>query len=336
MFYEDVMLDMCSNKQSLLTRIDEYTLYCDYLGYEPDLVRSYPSPLREGDETPSFGVYYSRKRKDVSFMWKDHAYVNGNGTAGRSGDIFDLVGLLFGYTNIIDILEHIKDDYEMGSFPNKRALQIAKKQAPSQVDWHIAVRSRALTPADQRFWKQFNISPEVLSRYNTTPISAYWMAKDQRVPFYPRTATYAYRIWDRYQLYSPLAEKKRKFRNNWLEYYVPGYEQLRYVSDLLVITKSYKDVMMFDSFNYEAVSPRGEGIPLPAEFMEHAKNRYKRIVVWQDNDGKTGADKYYPELERFVCPGSPETGDPKDPTDYCKAYGPERTLQLINNTIWRH
>jgi hypothetical protein len=146
---------------------------------------------------------------------------------------------------------------------------------------------------------------------------------------------YAYRIWDRYQLYSPFAERRRKFRNNWLENYVPGYEQLEYSSDTLIITKAYKDVMMFRSFNYEAVAPRGENIPLPDGFMDYARTHYKRIVTWQDNDGKTGAEKYYPELEHFVCPGDPTQGDPKDPTDYCKVFGSEATLKLINSTIWK-
>jgi hypothetical protein len=334
MFYEDVINDMCSNKQMLLQRIDEYTLYCDYLGYEPDLVRSYPSPLRDGDDTPSFGVFYSKRRKDVEFMWKDHAYVK-DGKSGVSGDIFDLVAQIYGYTQLYEVLEHIKDDYGISKFTGKQLPRIAKKQAPEPIDFHIAVRSKPFVDRDLRYWRQFNVNRELLTMYNVTSVSAYWMLQDQKTPSYPRDSMYAYRIWDRYQLYSPFAEKRRKFRNNWLENYIPGYEQLQYSSDTLIITKAYKDVMLFRSFGYEAVAPRGEDIPLPTAFMDYAKTHYGRIVTWQDNDGKTGVDKYYPELEHFVCPGDPLNGDPKDPTDYCKVFGSEKTLQLINSTIWK-
>jgi len=334
---EDILYDLCITREVLLARVDEYTLYCHYLEFEPELTgSSYPSPLREGDDTPSFGVYYSRKRTDVCFMWKDHAYRDPvTGKTGISGDIFKLVKLLYGYDNESDVFRHIRDDFGLEQFNGKRE-KVIKAIAPPKVDYQIAVKSRPFTPKDLAYWLQFNVTRELLERYNVTAVAAYWMSKEQRTPSFPKSDMYAYRIWDRYQLYMPAAERKRKFRNNWLEQYIPGFEQLEYNSDLLIITKSYKDVMLFRSFNYEAVASRGEDVPLPDEFMEYARKRYSRIVTWQDNDGKTGVDKYYPDLEHFVCPGNPANGDPKDPTDYCKKYGPTETARLINNTLWRH
>lgn len=334
MFYEDVMLAMCSNKDSLLRMVDEYTLYAHYLEYEPDVRgRSYPSPLRDGDDTPSFGVFYSRHRRDVEFMWKDHAHINSDGTSGISGDVFDLVAMLFGYTDLQSVFNHIKDDFKLGSFPEKKE-KVIKAVAAARVDWQIAIKSRPFTVKDLSYWSQFNINREILQRYNTYAVSCFWMTKTQSIPNYPNSPCYAYRIWDRYQLYRPFEDKKRKFRNNWLELYVPGFEQLTYTSDLLVITKAYKDVMTFASFGYEAVASRGEDVSLPEEFMKMAKERYKYIVTWQDNDGKTGVEKYYPDLKHFTCPGSPATNDPKDPSDYCKRFGAEKTAQLLNETIW--
>lgn len=335
MFYEDVMLGMCSSKASILQQVDEYTLYCDYLGFEPELSGlSYPSPLREGDDTPSFGVFYSKHRVDVEFMWKDHAYTNGKRVgSGISGDIFDLVGLLFGYTSLSDILAHIQDDYNLGKYAGKRE-RVIKHTAPTKINYQIAVKSRPMGMRDLSYWQQFNVNRALLEEYNTTAVQCYWMVRDQKSPSYPRDLCYAYRIHDRYQIYKPFAEKRKKFRNNWLENYIPGLAQLKRVSDTLIITKAYKDVMTFASFGFESVASRGEDIPLPEGFIEYAKQHYKRIITWQDNDGKTGVEKYYPTLSHYTCPGSPATGDPKDISDYCKRYGPDKTLDLINSTIW--
>lgn len=335
MLHEDVILGMCTDKDSLLRQVDEYTLYCHYLGFEPDVRgRAYASPLREGDDTPSFGVFYSKYRKDVEFMWKDHAYVNPvTKVSGITGDIFTLVSMMFGYTTFIEALNHIKDDFGLGKYAEKRE-KVIQAIAPERVEYNISIKSRPFTPRDLSYWAQFNVNRNILQQYNVYAVQCYWMIRDQRFPTYPNSACYAYRIWDKYQIYKPFEDKKRKFRNNWGDLYVPGFEQLQYNSDLLIITKAYKDIMTFRSFGYEAVASKGEDIPLPDKFMAMAKQRYKRIVTWQDNDGKTGVEKYYPDLQHYVCPGNPLNGDPKDPSDYCKRFGSEQTAQLFHQTLW--
>ncbi|MGL1311253.1 hypothetical protein ACSTKO_24905, partial [Vibrio parahaemolyticus] len=76
-----------------------------------------------------------------------------------------------------------------------------------------------------------------------------------------------------------LKEKNRKFRQDLQETYVHGIEQLTYQSDLLIITKSRKDVMCLRSFGYDAVSPRSENTPMPENFFTWADTHYKRKLV---------------------------------------------------------
>ena len=47
-------------EQLILERVDEYSLYCYYMGYEPIIGKKYHSPLRKGDDDPSF-VIFERK-----------------------------------------------------------------------------------------------------------------------------------------------------------------------------------------------------------------------------------------------------------------------------------
>jgi hypothetical protein len=80
------------NEDDILERVDEYTLYCHYLGFEPQLGMKYTSPIRvradQYDDFASFGMFTSRTKKCVEYMWKDQGL-------GIHGDIFDLVRHLF-------------------------------------------------------------------------------------------------------------------------------------------------------------------------------------------------------------------------------------------------
>jgi hypothetical protein len=192
-------------------------------------------------------------------------------------------------------------------------------------DIHIRIISKPFTPKELNYWKQYNVGLPLLKEYNVTALQMYWLAKEQEYPSYPKGIGFAYRIWDKYQLYFPKAEKSRKFRNNWTDICVPGFLQLKYDKPLCIVTKAYKDVLCLRSLGYEAISPKSETTMLPELCIEHLKRKYSRIVTLFDNDGKHKAGEYpFQELHVPLDTGA------KDITDYCAMYGSQRTTELLS------
>lgn len=305
------------DETDILERVDEYSLYCRYLEYQPLIGGKYRSPIRPGDDDPSFGLFERKYGHGPhEFLWKDQA-------AGLHGDVFDLVSRLFRIDRW-HAMQQVCNDAGIGGF-NNGASSIVQYEPEYTADIDIRIISKQFTPADLNYWKQFNVTPPLLREYNVTSLKQYWLTKDQTYPCYPKGLGFAYRIWDKYQLYFPFAEKRRKFRNNWTDICVPGFLQLKYKNPLCIVTKAYKDVLCLTSFGYEAVAPKGENILLPELCIKHLQKKYSRVVTLFDNDGKHKAAEY-PFEELHVPIGSGE----KDPTDYCDHYGPERTAEMLS------
>lgn len=308
------------SETDILERVDEYTLYCQYLGYNPLIGGKYSSPLRPGDTDPSFGIYIRKHGvANTEFMWKDAGL-------GLHGNIFDLVARMFNI-NTLQARWKVSNDNNLGAMPvGCTKVQLFEPEYISDI-W-IRIVSRPFTKADLQYWKKYNVTVDILRRYNATSLSMYWLRAEQTVPTYPKGLGFAYRIWDKYQLYFPHAEKKNKFRNNWTELCVPGFLQLTYTSPLCIVTKAYKDVMCLASLGYEAIAPKSESTMLPEECIKHLQRKFTKVVTLFDNDGKHKAAEYpFPELHVPLESGT------KDISDYCDKYGPDKTRELLTQLL---
>lgn len=308
----------------ILERVDEYSLYCHYLKFEPLIGKKYSSPIRLGDTDPSFAIFERKYGNNFTeFLWKDQA-VPFNGPQ----DIFDLVQILHNLSSRLTAKWKVCSDFNLGGAHDIADGQLVFKEAKYAEPIDIRVRSKPFSQRELLYWKQYNIKLETLNRYNTTSIEMYWLTRTQATPSYPKkNVGFSYRIYDKYQLYFPFAEKKKKFRNNWVDTCIPGFQQLQR-TDLCVITKSMKDVMCLSTFGYDTVSPRGENILLPQELLQYLEHRYKRIVTLFDNDGKHKAH-CYPYTETHI----PIETNQKDPTDYCSFYGVDATQKLLKELL---
>ena len=95
---------------------------------------------------------------------------------------------------------------------------------------------------------------------------------------------YVYKVYDKLKIYRPLAIKKEKWIGNTTKNYILGYKQLPEQGDLLIITKSLKDVMCLKSLGYNSISPSSEGTLLPEIVIKDLSNRFKQLIVLFDND----------------------------------------------------
>lgn len=315
---------------SILQRVDEYTLYCYYLGFEPLLRFPYKSPLRTGDSDPSFSMFLSEK-DNREYFWKDSGGDTFTGVAGDSGDIFKLIQILYGDT-LKECYSRINRDFELGydsdTPPPVNAEKIVRYSAPKEAEAsNIRIKRRKFFQYDIEFWLQFGITASTLKKFRVIPLFCFWMFDSQQYPIRADKLAYSYPINGKHKIYQPLS-KNRKFRNNYDYMCLEGFDQLSYTTDTLIITKSSKDIMVLYEYGYEAVSPRGESMPIREEFLNHFRKKYKRILVFFDNDGKHKADDFpFPSI--FV----PIESHEKDISDFRRRYGHKQTELLLKKLI---
>jgi len=313
-FLEDNLL----SKSNILRFIDDYSIYSYYIGTELELNTKYSSPLRQGDDDPSFSIFYS---KYVDKIWfKDQAL-------GVDGDAFDFVAALGKLSKKVALLQ-INSDFglgldgaDVGEF--KPHLVKSRPIRKSPVTIQVTNRIKP-TKEYEEYWEFLEIKEEVLKLYFTTnPSIVHYIQDKNHVCIYPKELTIAYEILGMYKIYHPFADKKFKFRNNFKDIFVEGAMQLKFEKDFAIITKSTKEIMfMYQHFGWECVAGRSESNLISPHFMlEVLRKNYKTIFIWLDNDeaGILFQSKYL-ELYPWLIPIKVDDFiQYKDPTDLFSA-----------------
>lgn len=253
----------------ILSRVSEYDIYARYLG-QFKIGYIYNSPFRK-DKNPSFGIF--RSKKTGKLLFKDH----GNGLCG---DVIKFVQEFTGITNYNDLLNQIVKDLNI---KNNTVLKSTKEQEKSE-ETVIGVVRQDFTEADIEYWKQFNIKTDTLKKYNVSSIKYYLCNGIVKGIYKEDNPMFAYKVYDRFKIYRPYSDKYTKWRNNLTEYDIQGYEQLPESGDLLIVTKSMKDVMCLREMGYNAISPSSESTFIPDRVLEVLKTRFKRILLCFDRD----------------------------------------------------
>lgn len=253
----------------ILSKVTEYDIYASYLGeFKVGLI--YNSPFRE-DKNPSFGIYYSKRTQQLLF--KDHG-------TGQCGNVIKFVSLITGKTNYDDILEDIVNHTHI---TNRTKLASSKHYIPS-TETIIGVVRQDFTETDKKYWSQFNISLETLKMYHVSSIKYYLCNGIVKGIYKDNNPMYAYKVYNHFKIYRPLADKYHKWRNNLEQNDIQGYEQLPETGELLIITKSLKDVMCLYEMGIPAISPSSESTFIPNKALEVLKKRFKRILICFDRD----------------------------------------------------
>lgn len=303
----------------ILSKVTEYDIYAKYIGqFKVGMI--YNSPFRK-DKNPSFGIYYSKRTKQLLF--KDHG-------TGECGNVIKFVSLFTGKTEYNDILSDIVDKLNI---TNNTKL-VSSKQYIQPTETVIGVVRQEFTDVDINYWKQFNISINTLKKFNVNSIKYYLCNGIVKGTYKRENPMYAYKVYNNFKIYRPLADKYTKWRNNLTDYDIQGYEQLPQKGDILFITKSMKDVMCLHEMGYPAISPSSESTFIPKDVLEQLKTRFKRIIILFDRDvsgvkrsrklsQETGLEALFIN-KRFKA---------KDVSDAIKANSFEEIKNWLNETV---
>lgn len=324
------------NKEDLMRDVSDIDIY---LCYAPNLeiIIGKPtlSPLREED-TPSFGLFMG-ENSEVLF----------NDFLLGGGDCLRFVQIMFGDTFfeamsrvVIDfdlIDKYYYKDIDTKHTPKSHNIdrESLLKKANSSL---IRKRRRSWQRQDAEFWLQYGINRKTLEKYRVEPISHVFINK-KIVPC--DNNSYAFTETkdgvETYKIYQPY-NKKFKWLNNHDESVWQGWEQLPEKGDILIITKSLKDVMTIDALTgIPAISLQAESVKPKPHIIEELKERFPIIFLWYDNDfdketnwGQKFGKKLSEEFDLVnIC--IDDEYKIKDPSDFNKLQGKERTKQLIED-----
>lgn len=253
----------------ILSKVTEYDIYARYLG-KFEIGHIYNSPFRD-DKNPSFGIF--RSRKTGKLLFKDHG-------TGVCGDVIKFIQELSGISNYNQILQKVIEDLKI---TNNTVLKSSKVYQKSE-GTVIGIVRQDFTDTDIKYWNSFGITLDTLNKYNVFSIKYYLCNGIVKGIYREDNPMYAYKVYNNFKVYRPLGNKYTKWRNNLTEYDIQGYEQLPEKGDLLIITKSLKDVMILHEMGYYAISPSAESTFIPGKVLKELKKRFSNILVCFDRD----------------------------------------------------
>jgi len=269
--------------KDLLDKLDDYSIYSYYLGsFKPGKLMN--SPLRPDDKIPSFAIF---KGKTGGLLFKDH----GTGEAGNA-------------LKFIKLYRGIKTREEL----ERELLKIVRRMNPNQTIrtnnytklvgsgvTDIGIVRQPFTEVDRKYWKQFHISFDTLKKFNVFSIKYFLCNRVVRGTYKEDSPMYAYKVYDRFKIYRPLASKYTKWRTNLTNRHVQGLAELpKEGGNLLIITKSLKDVMCLYEMGFNAIAASSETTFIPDDILQSLKSKWKHIVILYDRDtaGMQNARKY--------------------------------------------
>ena len=264
--------------RDLLDKLDDYTIYSYYLGsFKPKVLMN--SPLRQDDKVPSFAIFPS---KTGDLLFKDH----GTGEAGNS---LKFIKLIKGINTREELERELLRIFRRTN-PNQR-VQNRTKMVESTSETEIGIVRQPFTEVDKRYWKQFHISIDTLKRFNVFSIKYFLCNRVVRGTYKETSPMYAYKVYDKFKIYRPLASKYTKWRTNLTNRHVQGLAELPIEGgNLLIITKSLKDVMCLYEMGFNAIAASSETTFIPEDILESLRSKWKHIVILYDRDA-TGIKK---------------------------------------------
>jgi len=323
--------------QNVRDLVDDYSLISHYLGQELELHTKYSSPLREGDENPSFSIFFGYGGKDTSkLFFKDQAGIG-------QGDVYHFLLLYLNAVSYQELLEQINYDLQLGLNCN----EVNKNLKPTIIKKIPVVRERpVLKTVSQPYTKRFldywigkyEISVPSLKFYDVRDVrDIHYIYSEKTSIVVPRTLAIGYPIGAYSKIYMPFETKENKFRNNYPYNYVEGHIQIDWTrNDLLVISKSSKENIFFrNHWDIQAVSGKSESTYIPEHIMHQYLKHFRRVVLWLDPDeaGVRSMANYknlYPDLEVIIfVNGIIE----KDPTDIFEVHRKKYTSDLVSHML---
>lgn len=316
-------------KEWLLSNVNEESIFCYYHSLPNITKKLYISPLRI-DKNPTCAFYRS---KNGILYYKDFA-------TGKSYNCISFVMELY-KVSYYKALKIIANDFGLIHDP-----KIIKNEKPPVIidtvfeetkECIIRVKIQDFTKEELEWWAQYGITEKTLKKFKVFSCATVWLngyiftKSNKNHPifgYYRGKNSNDVELW---RIYLPNHRPKEpRFLSNWKSSMIQGAKQLPKEGDLLVVTKSMKDVMSLYELGITAIAPNSENLFLSEAQYSKLKERFKKIVIMYDTDyaGISNMNKFrkkFPEIIPFWIPRKYEC---KDVSDFIKKYGIEKAKEL--------
>lgn len=323
-----IVFDETLTGNDILKYVCQEEIYSYYIGEEIISGIKTNSPLRE-DNIPSFSIFYHKSGNGI-LMFYDFATKD-------TGDCFMLVRKLFNLS-LYKALFKIACDFKLTTLKMtaERKQIVNSKKIVYKGQIRIGIKSRSWKICDKKYWSQSGVIKPTLLRYNVSPITHVFFNGNA---YKTELLAYAYIEYKdgevSYKIYQPYSEKY-KWINNANYTIHQGYTQLPETGDLLIITKSIKDVMsLWDVTSTYSVGLQSESVMMKHSVMDEYKSRFKRVMCLFDNDraGKNLSKEFTKEynVPHFYMP---ELQKVTDFSDLVKKVGVNDAKKIFNQQIY--
>lgn len=317
-------------KEWILDKVSEDHIFSYYFGDHIQSGKLYRSKLRS-DKNPTCSFYKNRNKQ-----LKYHDFATGD-----NFDCFQYVMKLYGQTFHQALLQ-IVTDFNLDPLNQSSKSQPVQKytvQVEERRETLIQIKPKAFSEQELKWWKGFGVTEKTLKKYKVFSCDSIFLNGDYFSSSSPRVPIYGYycgkkngqELW---RIYFP-SKRSFRFLSNVGKSYIQGAKQLPKTGDVLLITKSQKDVMLAYELGIPAIAPCSEVLFLSNKQIQHLKKRFKTIVVCYDTD-ITGIHNLkqikvkHPDLHTFFIPRKYGV---KDISDFFKKYGEEETRRLAGELL---
>ena len=313
-------------KDFILSKVNQESIMQHYTGNDVTSKKLVTSCLRSDNHVT---VGYYKSKSGILYM---HDFAT-----NEHLDCWNVVMRLYN-CSFYKALNIIANDFGLSDtnvVPTKINIIPEIKETESSI---IQVQIKDFTDRELEWWKSFGINKKTLKKYHIFSVQHVFLNGELKFTSSEQCPIYGYYFGkdknkkEFWKIYFPMNKNKGiRFINNLPKKILQGYHQLPKNGDLLVITKSMKDLCAMYEFDIPAVSTASESTFISDKQLEEFKSRFKHIIVIFDSDrpGKHNMwliRKKYPELNYYFLPWYLS----KDFTDSIKMVGLENMKEYVN------
>lgn len=314
-------------RESLLEYNSEETYIARYTGIVPAR-GMFKSPFRQ-DNHPSCSFYKANNGKIYLKDFSRNEY---------TCDFVKAAMIRYGLTDYHEALRMIAEDFGIIKMPVKREIKTFEIEISDKVfkkNGLTDIRVKVFDDFEERhleYWGRYGIGKDELKKFRVYPIERLFI-NGKEIMFGNKLCFgyfYSYLIDEKgrriefWRIYFP-GQKKMRFVSNWRKDMIQGWKQLPDTGNILVVTKSLKDVICMSKFGINAIAPCSESMFISDEMLAKIKKRFKSVVVMYDNDraGLSSMIKIKKEHPDLTFVWIPKRYGCKDFSDLYEMYGKE-------------
>lgn len=198
----------------------------------------------------------------------------------------------------------------------------------------IKVEVKEFTKKELEWWSNFGVSEELLKDGRVYSLKTVFLNGTPAYFSSEKCPMYGYFLGhenDRelWKIYFPTKVKYRFLLNNSK---LQGTHMLPKKGNLLIITKSMKDVLTLRGLGYTAIAPQSENSYPKKEQIEVLEKRFDKILFWYDCDlAGIKSMNYIRKQYKVLCYWIPRSYHCKDISDFYKKFGKEKTELFLDN-----